>query len=166
MRSLWELTGEWQYIFSMLEDEEVDADSIIDTCGLIEEEITEKADNYGKVIRMLELEAQDAKAEASRLAARAKVAENRAARLKASLFEALKATGQKNLKTKTFSFGINKTQPKVRIYDLDAALSSGYLKDIQPSEDLIDKAKMKYDMERGVAVPGAELVQGECLRMR
>ena len=166
MKSLYELSSEWEYVFRMLEDEETDAESILESCGLIEEEISEKAENCGKVIRMLELEAQDAKTEASRLAARARTAENRAARLRQTLLETLKVTGQAKLRTPTFTFSIAPTPAAVRITDLDAAMNAGYIKAPKLDESVLDKAAMKRDMEAGIEIPGAELVKGETLRMR
>lgn len=166
MRSMYDLAAEWQYVFSMLEDEECDAANIIESCELIEADMKEKADNYGKIIRMLELEAQDAKAEASRLAARARTAENRAAMLRQSLFEAMKTTGQARMKTPLFSFTIQKNPVSVHITNLADALASGYIKEPKMDESILDKAAMKRDLEAGVEVPGAELVQSESLRMR
>lgn len=165
-RSLYDLTAEWDYVFRALEDEEADADEIIKSCGLIEEEITEKADNYGKVIRMLELEAGEAKSEAARLQARARTAENRAYRLRQALLETMKVTGQSKMRTPTFSFSVSPSPAQVRVTDLDTALCSGYLKDIVPSEALLDKAAMRRDLEAGLTIPGVELVRGESLRMR
>ena len=164
-KSLYELTGEWDYVYRQLEDEEADAAEIIATCGLIEEEMTDKADSYGKVIRMLELEAQDAKADASRLAARAKTAENRAAALKQALMETMKVTGMGALKTPHFSYRISPTPAAVRITDLDAVWET-YHKEQPRDLSQIDKAKLAEDIKAGVYVEGAELVRGECLRMR
>jgi hypothetical protein len=165
-RSLYDLTAEWDYVFRALEDEEADADEIIKSCGLIEEGITEKADNYGMVIRMLELEAGEAKSEAARLQARARTAENRAYRLRQALLETMKVTGQSKMRTPTFSFSVSPSPAQVRVTDLEAAINSGYLREPKMDESILDKTAMRRDLEAGLTIPGVELVRGESLRMR
>ena len=166
MISLHELTGEWLHVFRQLEDDEADADAALSACAVIEEDIQKKADNYGKIIRMLELKADAARTEAARIQARARTADSRAARLRQQLFDTMKATGQGKLRTAAFTFSISPTPAAVRITDLDAALNAGYIREPKLDESILDKAAMKRDLEAGLTIPGAELVRGETLRMR
>ena len=46
MSSIYELTGEYLELMDMLEDEEVDEQTIIDTLEALDGEIENKADNY------------------------------------------------------------------------------------------------------------------------
>ena len=47
---LYELTEQYEEIYSMLYDEEIDEQMIFDTAEGLEGEIEEKADNYAKMI--------------------------------------------------------------------------------------------------------------------
>lgn len=164
--NLYDMTRDWADVLSMLEDADVDEDAVFDTCAMIEAEIGEKAEAYGKLIVSLEADQAALKREADRLSARAKVAGNRADRLRAMLMDAMKATGQSKLSTQHFAFSVAKAAPSVRITDLELALCSGYIKPPRNVEAELDKAAMKRDLESGVTVPGAELVQTEYLRIK
>ena len=165
MSSLYDLSENWQTIFALLQDEDVDAGSVIDSLERIEGELRDKVEHMARIIRMFELDAADCKAEASRLAARARTSENRAIWMKQAILHMMKATGQPQLKTKMFSFSIAPTPEAVHITDIDAAWNAGYIKE-KRDESMLDKTAIKEALQRGEQVPGAELVRGECLRMR
>lgn len=69
MSSIYELTGEYLELMNMLEDEEVDEQTIIDTLEALDGEIENKADNYAKIIRSLESDIDGISKENNRLAA-------------------------------------------------------------------------------------------------
>ena len=55
---LYELTEQWDTVFNMMEDGETDEQVIFDTLEAIEGEIEYKADNYAKIIRNLQANAE------------------------------------------------------------------------------------------------------------
>ena len=55
MSSIYELTGEYLELMDMLEDEEIDEQTIIDTLEALDGEIENKADNYAKIFDLLNL---------------------------------------------------------------------------------------------------------------
>lgn len=91
MSSIYELTGEYLELMDMLEDEEVDEQTIIDTLEALDGEIENKADNYAKIIRSLESDIDGISKENDRLTARKKTYENRIKNLIQQLREKLKA---------------------------------------------------------------------------
>lgn len=164
MSSMYELTGEWRAAFDALSDPDTTEAEAMARLDRAEADINEKADAYGKMIRMFLADAETSKTEASRLFGRAKSAENRADFLRGRLMDAMKAMGKDKLRTSYFTYTVTQNPPAVRITDLYAALESGYIK--APTEASLDKTAMKRDMEAGMTVPGAELIRGESLRMR
>ena len=82
---LYELTEQWDAVFNMMEDGETDEQVIFDTLESIEGEIEDKADNYAKIIRNLQANADALKAEEERLYRRRKSAENHIQKLKDTL---------------------------------------------------------------------------------
>ena len=164
--NIFELTGIWRDALNALQDPDVPQTEALDRLRTVSDDIDRKADGYGKLIRSLEAEADALKTEASRLNARAKTFENRAASLKGMLMEAMRAQGKMKLRTTRFTFSISPTPPAVRVTDLDAALNAGYIKEPKMDESILDKAAIKRDLEAGMDIPGVELVQSESLRMR
>ena len=72
MSSIYELTGEYLELMNMLEDEEIDEQTIIDTLEALDGEIENKADNYAKIIKSLESDIDGISKENDRLTARKK----------------------------------------------------------------------------------------------
>ena len=108
MSRLYELKENYKQIASMLYEEEIDEQCILDTLESIEGEIEEKADNYAVIIKELLGDAEICKQEKLRLEARQKSCENRAKLLKDKLQEVMIETGKTKFKTAKFSFGIQK----------------------------------------------------------
>ena len=54
MANIYDLTEEFLKLLDMLEDEEVDEQTILDTLEGVEYEIEVKADGYAKIIKSLE----------------------------------------------------------------------------------------------------------------
>lgn len=107
MRSLYELTEAYDTVLEMLYDPEVDEQTVIDTLDGIEGEIEDKADNYAKLIRELQADADNLKEEEQRIAARRKSLESRADRLKRNLQANLEFIGKTKFKTALFTFSVS-----------------------------------------------------------
>lgn len=109
---LYELTEQWDTVFNMMEDGETDEQVIFDTLESIEGEIEDKADNYAKIIRNLQANADALKAEEERLYRRRKSAENHIQKLKDTLQANLEFIGKTKFKTDLFSFSVSKNGGK------------------------------------------------------
>ena len=108
MSSLYELNTAYRSLMERLYDEELPEEAIIDTLDSLEGAIEDKADGYAMIMRELEADADKLKAEEKRLESRRMALENKAKRLKANLYESMKAVGKPKFKTTLFSFGIQK----------------------------------------------------------
>ena len=118
MASLYELSQEYQALLEILEDGEASEEAINDTMGLILDDIEDKMEGYGKVLKTMQADAEALKQEKMRIAARQKAIENGMERLRDRLKAALQITGQKKVKTKLFTFGITTREKAVLDVDL------------------------------------------------
>lgn len=119
---LYELTEQYEELYNMLYDEEIDEQTIFDTAGGLEGEIEEKADNYAKIIFSMKADAEAIKREESRLYAKRVALENRAQHLKDMLQANLEFIGKTKFKTELFSFSVQKNgglQPLTITENLD-----------------------------------------------
>lgn len=156
---LYELTADFQTIQSMIEEGQ---EGLEDTLESIELAIEDKLENIGKVIRNLESEANAFKEEEKRLADKRRSLENEVKNLKQYAEMQLKATGERKVKAGLFTFAIQKNPPSVVINDEKLIPERFYV----PVEPKLDKASLKEMLKEGAEIPGAELVQGEGLRIR
>lgn len=115
MGSLYELNAAYQALLERLYDEELPEETIIDTLDSIEGAIEEKADGYGKVLRMIDADIAEIKIEEARLYARRKSLERRKEVLKANLFQTMKTIGLSKLKTALFTVSISKNGGKRKL---------------------------------------------------
>ena len=85
MASLYELTSEYMELLTLAEDPDTDPQAFADTLEGLTGEIEDKADNYAKVLRMLDGDAQAIRDEERRLKARREAIENNIKRMKQML---------------------------------------------------------------------------------
>lgn len=163
MSRLYELKENYKQIASMLYEEEIDEQCILDTLESIEGEIEEKADNYAVIIKELLGDAEICKQEKLRLEARQKSFENRAKLLKDKLQEVMIETGKTKFKTPKFSFGIQKNGGLAPLWvDEDYSnIPQKYLK-VEP-----DNIKIRQALDTGENIMFAHYEErGESLRIR
>lgn len=162
MATLYELSATYEELMDYLYDEEWDPEKLIDTLDGIEGEIEEKAENYAKIMKQMDLDIAGCKAEEARLATKRKSLENREERLKNALYEAMKAVGKPKFKTALFSFNIQKN-PASLVIDKPDEIPEEFL---IPQAPKVDNVKIKDVLKTGEVLPYAHLVQGESLRIR
>lgn len=158
--TLYEITDQYKQLVEMAE--EVDPDVLADTLEGIEGELEEKAENYAKVIRTLEVDLQGIKGEVDRLTKRKKMIENNIDRIKRSLQEAMISVEKRKFKTQLFNFSIRKNPPSVRIIEGEV-IPNDFWK--QPSP-VLDKESLKSYLKDNGNQEYAELVQTESLSIR
>jgi DNA repair ATPase RecN len=103
---LYELTGAYLQVFEQLDDEEANLDTLEDTLQCIEGEIEVKAESIGKLIKMLEFDADRIDDEMKRLQKmkddlkkKRDARENRISRVKAYLRDQMDIIGKQKIKT-------------------------------------------------------------------
>jgi len=141
--TLYELTDEFMRLQQWLEEEDADEDqALADTLEMISQDFEEKADGYGMVIKNLEADAAEIKAqedilmeEVKRLKAKRTGYEKQTDRMKEALRKALELTGKKNLKTEKFTFGTRKSSNVVITVDSVWDIPDDYLRYKDPEPD-------------------------------
>lgn len=165
MANLYEISAEYAgfldaYANAQNEDEAAEIlQSLVDIHG----EMTEKAENYIRVIKNVQSDVDGYKAEAKRLTKKATAGENLIERLKNAVLDAMKMTGQTEVET---SIGRWKTQlnpMSCDVTDPDKVPERFHVK--QP--DKIDKAAMiREHKATGEMFDGAEFKQTVGVRFR
>lgn len=160
MSSLYELKGQYLELLSMME-EGADEETIKDTLEGIEGEIEVKADNYARIIRQLESDANGLKTEIERMTDRKRALENHVSYLKNNLQDAMILTGKEKFKTELFSFGIQNNVPSVVIDD-PTSIPAEFL---IPQEPKVDKKSIKEYLKDNEA-NWCHLEQSRSIRIR
>ena len=160
MSSLYELKGQYLELLSMME-EGADEETIKDTLEGIEGEIEVKADNYARIIRQLESDANGLKTEIERMTDRKRALENHVSYLKNNLQDAMILTGKEKFKTELFSFGIQNNVPSVVIDD-PTSIPTEFLIQQEPK---VDKKAIKEYLKNN-DVSWSHLEQTRSLRIR
>ena len=159
MGKLYEMTTQAIDLYELLQNEDIDEQTFLDTLEAMG--AGEKVESYCHVLKELQADFEKFKAESERLAARMKTAKNGIERMKTSLMDFLKATGQSKVNAGTFTVSIG-TSKATNI--LDESLIPAEFK--QPQPDKIDKTGIKKAIENGETIPGAEIVINESIRIR
>lgn len=165
MSNIYELTQDFLTIQEMMEDPELDPQTLADTMEAVEGELEIKAENYAKVMKNLEGDVEALENEIRRLTSRKKAIEENIKRMKTALQGMMEVTGKTKFKTDLFSFGIQKNAPSVvidveDIYDIP----EDYLKYKAPE---INKVAIKEAIQKGENLEGiAHLEQSMSLRIR
>ena len=162
--NLYELKDGYFNLQNLLLTGEIDQDTFNDTIADINDSIEVKAENYAKIIRMIDGNISTVKAEIDRLSEIKKQLDNNKDKLKNNLEEVMIATGNVKFKTDLFSFNIQKNPPSVNV--VDETLLTAY-KDIwKVQEPILDKKLILEKLKAGETILGAEIKQTEGLRIR
>ena len=158
MASLYELSAEYAgfldaYVNAQNEDEAAEIlQSLVDIHG----ELTEKAENYVKVIKNVQSDVDGYKAEAKRLTKKATAGENLIERLKNAMLEAMKMTDTPKIETSIGKWRLQANPMSCDVTDPDKVPERFHVK--QP--DKIDKAAMiREHKATGELFDGAEFKQ-------
>lgn len=138
------------------------AEGLEDTLEAIQASREDKYQAIVHIIRNAEAAAEAFKNEAARLTDKRKVEENKVARLKKYLEESLIATGSRKEKAGLFTVAIQKSPPSLNVID-ESFIPVGYF---EPQPDKLNRKELLEDLKQGDEVRGAEIVQGEHLRIR
>lgn len=165
MASLYEVTEQYQELFSALQmaETEEEADAIMEQIDSVSAGIAEKADAYARVMLNLEADAKAYKTEKLRLADKQKAAESAIERMKRRMLDTLNVLDVKDIKTTVGKWAVQKNPPKVIVTDVDAVPEQWMIP--QPAKlDLI--GMLNYIKQTGEVIPGVEVVQETGIRFR
>lgn len=167
--NIYEITGNFLTLQNMIENGDISEEVFNDTMESIEADLEEKADNYAKIIKNLTKDAEGLKVEETRLKEKRQFIENNIGKLKTDLEKAMILTGKTKFKTDLFSFGIQKNTPSIQITDETIFIewakrhNDSFLTFKSPT---INKKAVMEELKEGKTVFGAQIVQGESLRIR
>ena len=119
---LYELTSDVLALQDLLENELEDEQMLLDTLEGVQWEYEFKLEQYAKVVRNLEADAEALKNEAARLTNKRRVIENNVERLKSIMFDSMKATNTPKVKGNILSVAIQKNGGKLPVVvDVDTS---------------------------------------------
>lgn len=165
MASLYELSAGYASLIDAYDaaETEEEREDILGMLSAVEGDIADKAEAYAKIIRMKDEEAKGFKAEADRLTKRKQAAENMVTRLKAALLDAMKLTGQTEIKTSIGGWRVQMNPMSCDVTDPDKVPERFHV----PQPDKIDKAAMiREHKATGEEFDGAEFKQETGIRFR
>lgn len=165
MASLYELTGDYIALMDAIDgaEDETQLGELMQQFDAVQGSITEKADAYARIIKNKTSEADAYKAEADRLTARRRAAENVVAGLKQRLQECMQSVGAERLTTSIGEWRLQKNQPSVTITD-EAEIPADYR---IPQPDKIDKTGiLRWYKETGEILPGVDIDRSMSLRFK
>lgn len=163
-QSLYEIESRYHSALDMLYDPEVPEDVVIDTLESIEGEMEMKAENYAAIISNIEATAAAIREAEKKQAERRKAMENKAARLRHRLLEAMQAGGVPKFETARFRIAV-RANPEAVVIDDEAAIPDDYKREI-PARYEADKSLIRAAMRDGFEVPGVHLARSTRLEIR
>lgn len=168
MSSLYELKNEFLALKEMLEDETIDDEIVNNTIEGIEYEIEIKAENYAKIIKELEGQADAIRKEIMRLDEKHNKISNNIDKLKNNLKLAMIETGKTKIKTDLFSFNVCKNGGKIPIIINDVEPDEIPEKYIEKVEIVkMNRDAIREDLEKGINLEFARFGErGESLRIK
>ena len=165
MASLYELTAGYATLLDAYDAAETpeEQEEYLRLIANAEGDITDKADAYAKIMRMKQIEADGYKAEIDRLTARKRAAENVVSRLKSSMLDALKVTGEREVKTSIGKWRIQNNPWSADVEDWERVP----MKYRTPQPDKVDKKSLVDDFKAtGEIIPGVTFKQEMGIRFR
>lgn len=115
MANIYELTADMMKILSMMDDPDLDQQTLKDTMEGIEGAYEDKFDGYAAVIRQLTGYINELEEEKKRIDSRKESFENNVKKMKKIMLESMNATGKTKFKTAKNSFWTQKNKASVVI---------------------------------------------------
>lgn len=162
MATIYDITDSFKLIQSLIEegaDEEVFAEALAQN----KMDLAEKLEGYAMVMKNVESDIEGLKAEEKRLAERRKGMESKTKRMKLAMHEAMSSTGESKIQGEKFTFTIQKNPPALKIVD-DKLIPKKFI--TVTTTRIIDNKAIMELLKNKKVVPGAQITQGESLRIR
>lgn len=128
---------------------------------VIKDEFDVKAENIVKVLKNMEADEKALRDEEIRLADKRRAISTKKENLKEYLFSSMRAIGKPKVKAGIFNINIQKNPQSIKIID-ENIIPEKY----KIASYCIDKKQLKEDIEQGLKIKGAELIQTEGIRIR
>lgn len=165
MASLYELSAGYASLIDAYDSADTDEEreDILAMLATAEGDIADKAEAYAKIIKIKEIEAKGFKEEADRLTKRRQAAENMAARLKATMLDAMTLTGQTEIKTSIGKWRKQMNPPSCDVLNVDLVPKQYRI----PQPDKVDRKAILDAFKLTGEIPsGVEIKREEGVRFR
>lgn len=159
MSTLFEIAAEYRADLAVLEDLDLDPQTLADTLDGMSGALESKALAVGAVVLNLHASADAIEAAAKAMAARAKAARAKAARLEEYLHAGLMVAGVQRVECPQYVIRVKSLPPQVEIEDV-AQLPLDCLRIRPAPEPEPDKLLIAQRIKNGTPVPGARLMIG------
>jgi hypothetical protein len=163
--TLLEAAAEYRHITDVLQDADVDPQTLKDTLEAEAWPVELKANNYAIVIGNLEASAETIKRMEDHLGKRRRSMENRAKFLRDRLKQAMEIAGMKRIDAPQFTISVQMNPAGIDIFE-PALVPIQYLRQPSPPPPEPDKASIKAAIESGIEVPGARMVRSTRIVIR
>lgn len=166
MANIYEITNEFLTLWSILEDELTDDETLLGAFETATDDLKDKLDNCCKYIKNEQATIKGLEDEIKRLQDKKKSKENAIERLKKLMEGAMNAAGEKKLPCGTFLVYIQKNPESVKLDTEDVSnIPAEYFKARTLKE--VDKTKIKKAIESGADLKGvAHIEQSESIRIK
>ena len=164
MARLYDIGARYAALLEKMENAEGDeALDVLDELAMMDDELEVKAENYIRIIKAKEAEADGFDKEAKRLTAKKQAAENVAKRLKQAMFDAMKMANKTELPTSIGKWKVQSNPLSCEVLDINKVPQEWHIK----CDDKIDKAGLiKHYKMTGELVDGCEFKQTEGIRFK
>lgn len=164
MASLYDIGARYAALLEKMENAEGDeALDVLDELAMMNDELEVKAENYIRIIKAKEAEAEGFDKEAKRLTAKKQAAENVAKRLKQAMLDAMKLAGKVELPTSIGKWKVQANPMSCEVLDINKVPQEWHIK----CDDKIDKVGLiKHYKMTGELVDGCEFKQTEGIRFK
>lgn len=159
MASLYDMSERAQYLYALLENGEIDPQTLEDVLESIGAK--EKLESYIYVQKQLESDLTAFKNEKERIEKKIKACSNNIEKMKSAVLIFMLSAGLKKTKAGTFNLSIG-TAEKVRVVD-ENKIPKKYFIEQRPK---IDLTALKKILKSGENIPGAQLEQTEYVKAR
>lgn len=157
--TLYEMTTTAMYLYDLMQNGEIDEQTVDDTLESIR--VADKLEDYCKVIRQLEADADAYKAEKDRFAEKQKRAEKSIERMNAAIIAYMNATGKEKEKCGVFDIKVSHSK-SVNIVDADK-IPQEFLLEQMPK---ISVSAIRKALMNGETVSGAELKTNDNVKIK
>jgi len=156
-----------QYLVDMqkLQDMELDDQTLADTLEGLSGDLEVKATNFAMFVRNLENAADSIKAAEKAMAERRKALEARADRIRQYLLDNMNRTGITKIDCPYFVLSVRKNPPAVDVIN-SALIPDEYWDIPEPPAPILNKARLKEDLKKGLELEGAKLTSGQSLQIK
>ena len=165
MAALYEISAQYAAILDAIDcaEDGDEAYELLDELAEIGDALENKAEQFIRIIKVKEAEAEGFKAEAERLARKKQAAENVAKRLKQAMLDAMKMTGHTEIKTSIGKWRVQNNPWSCEVVNIDKVPMEFHIK----HEDTVDKKSLLAKFKAtGEIIDGVEFKQEQGIRFR